>query len=347
MSDLTPAEKVRAALKQVPASAMMADPSEARQTPAYGGRWFSPGKEAYLYLGYADILLLQDAPPHSPQWKPWIHEGSIRLGGVFISFCIWRWIEEVAHPSSFLASIGLVQPTALRLNLAVEQINYPTIELPAVTGLNDDDMEQIARFIRVAMQQYLKKSVAYDRGIEEKYGRSLTVIGKLHENWRSPRPLLAELHDHIHRYAASFSMERIYDPALESYHLEDADIPKRVYIVGKPEVSIRLPREDREYPAYDPGIVRMGSMEILIDVQHLSTRRLAEITPDPLGNRIEEVRFYRMTHPFSLRVTPEHRIRAGLTMDIANQAVEHMRNAWLTYCNRRLQGTTRTDVVII
>lgn len=244
--------------------------------------------------------------------------------------------------------MGLVQPTALRLNLAVEQINYPTIEYPAVAGLNDDDMEQIARFIHVAMQQYLKKWVANDRRIEEKYGRGTTVIGKLHENWRRPRPLLAELHDHIHHYAASFSIERIYDPALENYHLEETDRrSERVHIVGKPEVSIRLPREDREYPAYDPGTVRLGSMEIAIDVQSLGSRRLAEPIVDPLGNCIEEVRFYRMTHPFSLRVTPEHRIRAGLTMEIANQAVEHMRNAWLTYCNRRLQGTTRTDVVII
>lgn len=88
MEPLTPADKIRAVIKSVPVTAMFPDPDNARSSHPLGGRWFTPGKEAYLFLGHARILLLRDAPPHAEKWKPWLHWGSIRLGGVFISFCI-------------------------------------------------------------------------------------------------------------------------------------------------------------------------------------------------------------------------------------------------------------------
>lgn len=347
----TPADKIRAVINDIPASAMRPDPDSARQAPAFGGAWYTSGQDAHLSFAHATILLFRDATPCAPQWKPWLHEGAIRLGGVFINFCIWRWIEEVPSQKPLPVLKGLTQPAALQLNLAIEQINYGNIEFPAVTGLSDDEMEKIAEFIRVPLQQYLEKWVAYDRGIQQKYGsNAVPVIGKLHENWKRPRPLLVELHDHVAQYAAGFSLERLYDPVLDGYQLNEEGGRRVFRVDGEPEVLIFLPQEDREYPRYYPGTVRIGSMEIPIEVESLSSCRLADPIMDRSGKSIKRLSFHLMLHPFSLRVEPQSRLPRDLDMATATSAVEHMRNAWLKYRNQSLQDINspeRADVVII
>jgi hypothetical protein len=345
----TPADKIRAVINEIPASAMRPDPDDARQAPAFGGAWHSPEKEAYLSLGFEKILLLRDSPPHASQWKPWLQNGSIRLGGVSINFCIWRWIEEVPPQKPMPVLKGLAQPAALQLNLAIERINYTNIHSPAFAGLTDEEMEKTAEFIRVPLLQYLEKWLAYERRTQDKYGRhAVPVIGKLHEHWQSPRPLLVELHDHVAQYAAGFSLDRLYDPILERYQLDEEGGRKVFRVDGEPEVVIFLPQEDREYPRYDPGTVRIGSMEIPIEVANWSFCRLAEPVVDRSGKSIARLSFHLMLHPFSLRVEPQSRLPAGLDMATATRAVEHMRNSWFRYRNQRLQDTPeRADVVII
>lgn len=345
----TPVEKIRAVINRFPAWMMWLDPGDKRRALAFGGTWSTPGKKAYLYLSHAKILLLRDAPPHVPQRMPWLHYGVARFDGVFINFCIWRWIEEIPHPKPLLARNGMSQSTALQLHLAIEQINYADIQRPAVTGLSDGDMDRIADFIRFPLQQYLKKWVADERRYQEKFGgHAIPVVGKLHENWRRPRPLLVELHEHVAGYAASFSLERINDPVLERYQVDEEDRRKVFRVDGEPDVLIFLPEWGREYPDFYPGTVRIGSMEIPIEVESLSFSRLAEPITERSGKSIKRLSFYMMIHPFSLRVEPQNRLPAGLDMATATKAVEHMKNTWLKDLNSGLQDTPeRADVVII
>ncbi|HEV7307986.1 hypothetical protein [Ensifer sp.] len=237
MNSSTDAERVRAVIHRISASKMKPDPDDARRPLAEGGSWFSLDKEACLYLSFAKILLLRDAPPHAPRWKPWLHAGSIRLGGVFIEFCVWRWIEEIAPSGSSWWPFRSAGTASIRLHLAIEQINFSGAYHPGVAELSDEDMEKVAELIRVPMTQYLKKWIAYDRRIQAPYGRSVT--GSLHENWRRPRPLLAELHEHLARHTRGFSWARISDPRLERYQLDEDHGGKIVRVDGGTGCSSR------------------------------------------------------------------------------------------------------------
>ena len=349
MSVATPAEKIRAAIDHISGPAMMPDSSDASQPPALGGVWRTPDEENYLSLASGRSLLLRDVPTSVPQWGPWLHWGTLKLNGLYINFCISRWIEEIAHPKPLPIPQGLAQPAALQLNLAIEQINHSSVEFPAVANLSNDDMEKVAGLVRPPMEQYLDRWVNYDRNIQEKFGRhAVPVIGKVHENWRRPRPQLAELHEHLAQYAASFSLERISTPTSDLYHVDKEDGRNVVRISGEPDILISLPEEDREYPRYYPGIVRIGSLEIQIDVNSLSSFRLDRPILGQSGIVIERVSLDMMTHPFSLRVKPQGKLPAGLDMDTADHAIQYMRIAWLKYLNNRLEKTSkRADVIII
>lgn len=257
----------------------------------------------------------------------------------------------VAALESVAGFFGGGEEVALQMNLAIEQINFSDAWHSAVIGLSDDEIEKVADFIRHPLRQYLKQWVAKERNSPGQY--SVPITGKLHENWRRPRPLLMELHEHLSRYARGFSMARISDPILERYQIGKKGWDTVAYVDGEPDVLIVMPREDREYPHFYPGEVHIGTMVVPIDVESLAWFRLPAPVASETGKLIGHINLEMMTHPFSLRVEPQERMPAGLDMATATRAVEHMKNAWLRYLNARLRESEvryrpeRADVVII
>ena len=345
MSVVSEVDEIRSAVDR----RMAPDPRNANQPPALGGIWHTENENGYLSLDSAKLLLLRDAPPGGQQRGPWLHWGTLKLNRVFINFCISRWIEEIAPAKSLPLPKGLMQPAALQLNLAIEQINFTGINYPAIQDLRDDDNGRIADLIRTPLTEYLDRWVSYDRHIQTKFGRhAIPVIGKIHENWRRPRSQLVELHEHLSDYAASFSLQRIASSAVD-FHPIGRESGRNVFrVVGEPEILITLPEEDREYPRYFPGIVRIGSREIEIDVEPLGSVRLVHPILDQPGKPIERVSVDMMTHPFSLRAQPQGKLPPDLDVHTADQAIQLMRIAWLKYRNDRLEKSSkRADVVII
>ncbi|MBD9372670.1 hypothetical protein IB238_08545 [Rhizobium sp. ARZ01] len=351
MESLAPADKIRAVINSVPVTAMLPDPDNARSSHSWGGRWFTPGKEAYLSLGITNPLQLRDAPACDPRSKPWIQWGRLRLGGVYVNFCISRWIEEVPREKGWFGLYSGAEEAALRLNLVIEQVNFSDAWYPAMAGLSDGEIEKVADFIRHPLRLYLKQWVANERNSPGQY--SVPITGKLQENWRRPRPLLVEFHDHLAKFARDFSMERITDPILERYHIGKEDGDPVAYVDGEPDVLVVMPYPDREELWFCPGCVYIGNTIIRIGVESLASFRLPVPIVTETGSLIEYVSLEMITHPFSLRAEPRRLPPAGLDMATATRAVEHMRNARLRYLNASLRESEcrfrpeRADVVII
>jgi hypothetical protein len=341
----TPAETLRAAIKEISPKALR---------PTDSSTWCSdeatPNRRARLSLH--DTWFTSPAPwdlpkndlPWHDDMAPRLDMGVLTLHGIHLNFCVWRWMNVVpAQRSPIVRKFAF--PLDLQLNLAIEQINFSDIHRPAVMDLTEDDVEALAGFIRFAMQTYLK---AWTAGKVERAARyNCRAVGKLHENWRHPRPSLVALNEQLSSYARSFTPARVQHPLLGRYEIDGEGWYCSATLKEEPDIAIAIPGTDREDPLFHRGRVRVGSQEIPIDIIEFSDFKPMETTLGENGDPIEKIRLYAMIHPFSQSVEPFRSPPAGIDMSDATRAVRHMKWAWIQHHQARATKNRVVDVVIL
>lgn len=341
----TPAETLRAAIKEI---------SPASLRPTDSSTWCSdeatPNRRARIFLHdtWSRFPAPWDLPKNDLPWHddmaPRLDMGVLTLHGIHLNFCVWRWMNVVPAQRSVIVR-KFAFPLDLRLNLAIEQINFGCIHHPAVMDLTEDDVEGLANFIRLAMHKYLKAWTA--RKVERAARYNCRAVGKLHENWRHPRPSLVALNEQLSSYARRFTPARVQHPLLGGYEIEGEGWHCSATLKEEPDVVVTIPGTDREDPRYHRGRVRVGSLEIPIDIIEFYDFKPAETTLGENGKSIEEFRLYAMIHPFSQSVEPIRSPPSGIDMSDATRAVQHMKWAWIQHHQRRARENTVIDVVVL
>lgn len=270
--------------------------------------------------------------------------GVLTLHGIHLNFCVWRWMNVVAAQRCVIVR-KFAFPLDLQMNLSIEQINFSCIHRSAVMDLTEDDVEGLANFIRFAMQKYLKARTASK--VERAARRNCRAVGKLHENWRHPRPSLVALNEQLSSYARCFTPARVQHPLLGRYDIEGEGWYRGATLKEEPDVVVMIPGTDREDPQLHRGRVRFGSQEIPIDIIEFNTFKPVETTLGENGEPIEKFYLYAMIHPFSQTVEPVQKPPSGLDMPIATRAVQHMKWAWIQHHQARARTNTVIDVVIL
>ncbi|WP_261001753.1 hypothetical protein [Shinella kummerowiae] len=275
---------------------------------------------------------------------PRLDMGVLTLHGIHLNFCVWRWMNVVpAQRSRIVRTFAF--PLDLQMNLAIEQINFSGLHHPAVMDLTEDDVEGLADFIRFTMQTYLK---AWTAGKVERAARyNCRAVGKLHENWRDPRPSLVALNERLSSYARSFTPARVQHPLLGRYEIEGEGWYCSATLKEEPDIFVMIPGTDREDPLCHSGRVRIGSQEIPIDIIEFYDVKPVETTLGENGDPIERFRLYAMIHPFSQSVEPIRSPPFGIDMSGATRAVQHMKWAWIQHHQARARTNTVIDVVIL
>lgn len=293
-----------------------------------GRVWRSASGDVEFRLSHALAFPLR---PQFGSGKLTIQEGRLTLGQFcWVNVCLVAWREEIlAKPAPFLAN--LQKADGLVCHISVEQLNFSDARRPAVDGLSEGDLEEISALIKRPVEEFFQRTVAQEQQfVGSRY--SQPVLGRLHWNWRAPNPEVAKFHEIGADFTSTFSPERVTELPFEKYVREqnlDAYGGRWFRVRDEPGVRILIPATDRDAPNFFPGCkVEFGSVEVPLPVQLLAHASLQEY-----GLLVDAARpllsLYLIQHPFSLLLPPKREPPAGVTPELANRAIDHLRTVWL------------------
>lgn len=340
MTESEAAEEIRAVMQNSSLSDFALNAEEKNTPGLYGSSWFTPDKSIFLSTSRPSHIVFRDFDCDVDRGSMFI-KGSIRFNGQAIKFCVLRWLEKVSGSNQEAEKLP---QDGLRLNFSLEQLNYRCDGDPVVDSLNEADLHVASSFIMLALNDCLSGQIPL---VEKQYRMQGLVSGKLHENWKNPRPFIEEFNSTLTEYSNSFSWTRFQNPELDRYHIEKVGYDTIARIDGCRDIAVRLPETDRDTIRPDGGCVTIGDIDVPLQVEQWSSYIVPGLT-NQAGENVRYISLKIIVHPFSLRLTPQERLPTGLSHKQATAAVRHMRNAILKRENSNIEESIfLRDVVIV
>ncbi|TPN35529.1 hypothetical protein FKO01_10470 [Mesorhizobium sp. B2-3-3] len=315
--------------------------------------------------------------------KMYVWDAGLRFDGPCgLNVCITRWLEKIEHSdparslhsetpaanswrtaiASWLKEFTLL-PSSRRVlrndarpaycsHITVERISYTSPFYSKIEGLLESDLEEIRALIEKPLQELLGRSVK-EVQVDAEYWQGLTVpviVGELHWNYRKPMPELLAVQGTILDFVRTFTPERAASRPLSRYKIETSERgnwSSTVTVDDEPEVRIQIPVVNREDPDIYEVNVEIAGLSFPVRVERLIPVPLEAMPLRPEG-RSQDLEYYLLFHPCSAHFAAFPKSPPGLTLEIGDRAVEHLRNAWLAVHLEKMRKYGKfVDVLII